>query len=204
MLTLAPPRPGYPETRQTAPLLLLAELDRIGWVARMDLGRLSRQDTGELAARLLGHDPGDEALETVYHRTQGNPLFVEALLSGDELDAGLPESLRDLLVAAVRRLPEETQELIRVASTAGTRVGHALLAAVAGLDPAGLARVLRPAVAANVLVTDTSSFAFRHALIREAVHAELLPGEGAQGKLNVTSRGEAAAAAHRLRLFEQC
>ena len=29
---------------------LLAELDRIGWVTRMDLGRLSRPDTGELMA----------------------------------------------------------------------------------------------------------------------------------------------------------
>ncbi len=159
---------------------LLAELDRISWVTRMDLGRLSREDTGELAARLLGRDPGEDALETVYRRTEGNPLFVEALLSGGELDSGLPESLRDLLVAAVRRLPEETQELVRVASAAGARVGHALLAAVTGLDNAALARVLRPAVAANVLLTDTGSFVFRHALIREAVHAELLPGEGAQ------------------------
>ena len=37
---------------------LLAELDRIGWVTRMDLGRLSRPDTGELMARLLGHEAG--------------------------------------------------------------------------------------------------------------------------------------------------
>ncbi len=63
----------------------------------------------------------------MYRRTEGNPLFVEALLSGGELDSGLPESLRDLLVAAVRRLPEETQELVRVASAAGARVGHPLL-----------------------------------------------------------------------------
>ena len=159
---------------------LLAELDRVGWVTRMELGRLSRADTGELVAGLLGREPGGDVLETVYRRTEGNPLFVEALLGEGELGSGLPESLRDLLVAGVRRLPEDTQELVRVASAGGERVGHALLAAVTGLDNAGLARGLRPAVAANVLLTDSDGFVFRHALIREAMHDELLPGEGSQ------------------------
>jgi hypothetical protein len=35
-------------------------------------------------------------------------------------------------------------------------------------------------VAANVLLTDSDSYLFRHALIREAVHDELLPGERGQ------------------------
>jgi ATP/maltotriose-dependent transcriptional regulator MalT len=159
---------------------LLAELDRIGWVSRMELGRLSRQDTGELVTRLTGREPGEDVLETVYRRTEGNPLFVEALLGEGQLGSGLPESLRDLLVAGVRRLPEDTQELVRVASAAGGQVGYALLAAVSGQDSAGLARALRPAVAGNVLLTDADGFVFRHALIREAMHDELLPGEGSQ------------------------
>jgi DNA-binding CsgD family transcriptional regulator/tetratricopeptide (TPR) repeat protein len=116
----------------------------------------------------------------VYRRTEGNPLFVEALLGDGELGSGLPESLRDLLVASVRRLPEETQEVVRVASAGGERTGHALLTAVTGLDGASLARALRPAVAANVLLTDSDGYVFRHALIREAVHDELLPGERGQ------------------------
>jgi DNA-binding CsgD family transcriptional regulator/tetratricopeptide (TPR) repeat protein len=159
---------------------LLAELDRVGWVTRMELGRLSRQDTGELVARLLGREPGEDLLDTVFRRTEGNPLFVEALVGEGELGAGLPESLRDLLMAGVRRLPDDTQELLRVASAAGERVGYALLAAVTGQDNAGLAQALRPAVAANVLLIDADGFVFRHALIREAIHDELLPGEGGQ------------------------
>ncbi len=166
------------ELHRTHPLRpLLAELDRVGWVRRMDLGRLSGPDTGELAARLLGHPPSPDLVAAVYRRTEGNPLFVEALL---EFGSGLPESLRDLLVASVRRLPEETQDAVRVASAAGERTGHALLAAVTGLDLAGLAQVLRPAVAANVLLIDEDGFVFRHALIREAMNEELLPGESSQ------------------------
>jgi ATP/maltotriose-dependent transcriptional regulator MalT len=156
---------------------LLAELGRIDWATRMDLGRLTRPDTGRLIAQIIGRGPDDDLLAAVYRRTEGNPLFVEALLDDGELVSGLPESLRDLLVAAVRRLPEETQEVVRVASAGGYRISHGLVAAVTGLDDAALARALRPAVAANVLLADSDGYAFRHALIREAVHDELLPGE---------------------------
>ena len=159
---------------------LLAELGRIGWVTRMDLGRLTRRDTGQLAAQITGRALDDDRLGAVYGRSQGNPLFVEALLGDGEPGSGLPESLRDLLVATVRRLPEETQEVVRVASAGGDRTGHGLLAAVTGLDGAALARTLRPAVAANVLLADSDGYVFRHALIREAVHDELLPGERGQ------------------------
>ena len=159
---------------------LLAELDRIGWITRMELGRLTRQDTDQLVTRIAAREPDDDLRAAVYRRTEGNPLFVEALLADGETGSGLPESLHDLLVASVRRLPEETQEMVRVVSAGGDRIGHGLLAAVTGLDDAALARALRPAVAANVLLTDADGYAFRHTLIREAVHDELLPGERGQ------------------------
>ena len=169
------------DLHRTHPLRpLLAELDRIGWVTRMDLGRLTLRDSGQLVAQIIGREPGDDLLTDVYRRTEGNPLFIEALLGDGELGSGLPESLRDLLVASVRRLPEETQEVVRVASAGGERTGDGLLAAVTGLDGAALARALRPAVAANVLLTDSDGYVFRHALIREAMHDELLPGERGQ------------------------
>ncbi len=130
--------------------------------------------------QITGREPDDELLAAVYRRAEGNPLFVEALLCGGEPDSGLPESLHDLLMAGLRRLPEETQDVVRVASAGGERIGDGLLTAVTGLDGAALGRALRPAVAANVLLTESDGYAFRHALIREAVHDELLPGERSQ------------------------
>jgi len=157
---------------------LLAELDRAGWVRRLDLDRLPRRAVAEQAQGILGRAPAPALLEEVFERSEGNPLFVEALLGRDgEINCELPESLRDLILSSVQRLPEETQEMLRVASAGGDRVEHALLAAVSGLDDTGLSRVLRPAVAANVLVVDGEAYAFRHALMREAVHGDLLPGE---------------------------
>jgi hypothetical protein len=172
------------ELHRTHPLRpLLAELGRLSWVERMELPRLGRLQADELVAHLTGREPERWLADEIYERGEGNPLFVEELLCCDGgLTAELPESLRDLLLAAVQRLPEETQELLRAASAGGQRTGHALLAAVTGLagdDLAGddLVHRLRPAVAANVLRADEDGYAFRHALIREAIYDDLLPGE---------------------------
>jgi len=166
------------ELHRTHPLRpLLAELSRLAWVERMELPRLGRLQADELVATIIGREPEPGLADVVYRRAEGNPLFVEELLSDGTLTTELPESLRDLLLVAVRRLPEETQDLLRAASAGGQRSGHALLAAVTGLDGDDLERTLRPAVAANVLTAGRSGYRFRHALIREAIYDDLLPGE---------------------------
>jgi DNA-binding CsgD family transcriptional regulator len=167
------------DLHRTHPLRpMLATLDRIAWVQRMELPRLTRHDTIELAVRILCHEPAADLAEALYHRSEGNPLFVETLLCCDgELSHELPESLRDLLLDSVRRLPEDTQEVLRVASAGGETTGHGLLAAVTGLDDAALTSALRPAVTANVLRARADGYTFRHELIREALHEDLLPGE---------------------------
>ena len=167
------------ELHRTHPLRpLLASLDRIAWVERIELPRLTRYDTGELVAGILGRQPASDLADALYRRSEGNPLFVEALLCCDgELSPELPESLRDLLLDSVRRLPEDTQEVLRVASAGGETTGHVLLGAVTGLDDAALTRAVRPAVIANVLHARGDGYAFRHELIREALHEDLLPGE---------------------------
>jgi len=163
---------------------VLAELDRLGWVLRLDLPRLTRREGRELAAALLGREPDPELADRVFTRSEGNPLFMEALLRSDALrDAGLPESLRDLVLADVRRLPAETQQVLEAPAVAGQRTGHALLTAATGLSDDSLLAALRPAVSANVLVPDADGYAFRHALIREAILGEVLPG--AQTRLHI-------------------
>ncbi|MBC6460101.1 AAA family ATPase [Actinomadura sp. HBU206391] len=158
---------------------LLAEVARVERVDRYDLSRLGRREVADLVRGILDREPSAQLVEQVNTRSEGNPLFVEALLNCEDGEprGEVPESLRDLLLAGVRRLPEDTQELLRVASGGGDHIEHPLLAAVSGLDDAALDRTLRPAVAANVLVVEGDRYMFRHALIREAVHGDLLPGE---------------------------
>jgi predicted ATPase len=124
---------------------------------------------------VLGQAQDQGHADAIYERAQGNPLFTEALLaSGCDV---VPDSLADLLLQAVRRLPEDTQEVLRIASAGSGLTGDALLTQVTGLDQVKLAAAIRPAVAANVLVTTRDGYAFRHTLIQEAVHKDLLPGE---------------------------
>ncbi|MGI8330204.1 helix-turn-helix transcriptional regulator [Actinomadura scrupuli] len=157
---------------------LLAELDRVGTVTRLELPRLSRGQVSAQLGGILGAAADPALVEEVYGRSAGIPLFVEAMVGcSGELGSSVPASLRDLLLASVQRLPEETQDVLRTASADGDRVGHELLAAVTGFDERRLTAALRPAVDGNVLVADVDGYAFRHALIREAVHEDLLPGE---------------------------
>ena len=153
---------------------LLAELERLPPVVRVELPRLSRREVITQIRALLG-GPGPAGLaDQVAARADGNPMFVEMLLS---YGGQLPESLRDLLLAGVRRLPESTQGLLGAAAVAGGEFGEPLLEAAAEVSDEALLEGLRPGVAAGILVTGGDGYAFRHALIREAVQGDLLPGE---------------------------
>lgn len=168
------------ELHRTHPLRpLLAELARIDWVDKTELPPLTRGQAEEFAAVVLGRPPEQGLADAIYERAQGNPLFTEELLACAGVCDVVPDTLADLLLQAVRRLPEDTQEVLRVASAGSGVTSDALLAQVTGLDGGGLAAAIRPAVAANVLVTSGDGYSFRHALIQEAVHADLLPGEHA-------------------------
>lgn len=161
----------------------LAELDRVRGVLRLELDRLDREGTAEMLAHLLGAEPDPRVVDTVNERSQGNPFFIEQFAgSADPACADIPTNLRDLLLSRVDLLPEPAQRVLRVAAVGGTRFGHELLARVAGIDDASLESALRAIVAAQlvVVVESDGGYEFRHALVREAVHDDLLPGEHAR------------------------
>ncbi|MBO3746904.1 AAA family ATPase [Streptosporangiaceae bacterium NEAU-GS5] len=166
------------ELHRTHPLRpVLAELSRVAGVTRLDLPRFSREEVAEQVAGILGTVPTFAQVSKIFERSEGIALFVEALVDCGE-ECGFPDTLHDLIIGSVEMLPEETQRVLRIAAAGGVRVGHDLLAAVSALSDVDLEDALRPAIAANVLqVADGGTYAFRHALIREAVHDELLPGE---------------------------
>jgi pentatricopeptide repeat protein len=174
---------------------LLAGLERLDTVSRLDLPRLSRDQVAAQVAGILGRQPAPSAVTAIYARGGGNPLFTEVLLNPDgTTSSDLPWTLRELLLAAVKDLPEQTQQLLRTAAVGGHGFSHALLAVVTGLDDDGVTTGLRPAVTANVLVADADGYAFRHELIREAVLADLLPGERAQAHRRFAEALQAAPA----------
>jgi len=158
----------------------LAELDRGRRVERLELARFGPAEVAAQLAGIQGAPVPAELTARIHARSGGNAFFVEELLAtAAGADGELPPSLRDTLLARIELLAEPTQRVLAVAAAAGARVEHELLAEVAGAAEADLLAGLREAVSAHVLLADADdgSYGFRHALVKEAVYAELLPGE---------------------------
>jgi predicted ATPase/DNA-binding CsgD family transcriptional regulator len=162
----------------------LGELDRVRVVERLELDRFDRDGTAAILGHLLGREPTAALVDNIYSRAQGNAFFIEELAAcHDEVAAcPMPDSVRDLLLNRVDQLAEPAQRVLRIAAAGGLRISHRLLAEVAGLPEAELEEALRAAVAAQLVVAqpDGDGYEFRHALVREAVHDDLLPGEHAR------------------------
>ena len=156
----------------------LAELGRDPRVARVELRPFSREELADHVLALRGALPSAAVLDELFERSEGNAFFAEELLDAIESEGAgrLPASLRDAMLVRVERLPRRTQEVLRVVAAAGRRVDYRLLAAALGSED-GLPAALRAAVDAHVLVPHADAYGFRHALLREAVYAEVLPGE---------------------------
>ncbi|MDQ1584705.1 MAG: hypothetical protein QOH80_70, partial [Actinomycetota bacterium] len=156
-----------------------AEWARLPGVTRLQLDRLPDVDVRALV-RVLHPAPMPEGeLRDIVARAEGNAFFTEELVAAAAMGGrSLPTDLADLLLVRLDQLDDATRLVVRAASVAGRRVSHALIANVAGLDDTALDRALRAAVEGNVLVSvGADSYAFRHALLAEAVYDDLLPGE---------------------------
>ncbi|MFE5190719.1 AAA family ATPase [Streptomyces sp. NPDC056628] len=160
---------------------LLAELDRLRTVRRIELGRFTRDEVGCQIAGILAREPDPAQVDAIFERSDGNAFFVEelAVAAHEGGCTGLTDSLRDLLLVRVERLPESAQRVARLVAEGGSTVEYRLLAAVADLAEDDLIEALRAAVNASILTVapGDDGYRFRHSLVREAVADDLLPGE---------------------------
>ncbi|CAN5361312.1 helix-turn-helix transcriptional regulator [soil metagenome] len=157
---------------------LLAELTRLPVVDRVQLDPMPERELSELVRAL--HQLPDPDVRRIVDRAEGNAFYAEELVraSLDPHTQGLPGALADVLMARLEQLPASALRVVRIAAVAGRRVQHTLLREATGLDEAELETALREAVARHVLVpSEDGSYAFRHALLREAAYADLLPNE---------------------------
>ncbi|MCM2387746.1 helix-turn-helix transcriptional regulator [Streptomyces albipurpureus] len=160
---------------------LLAELDRMRTVQRIELTRFNRGEVQRQLAGILAAEPEPEMVDQIFERSDGNAFFVEELACSitENCRSGLTSSLRDILLVRVEALPEEAQRAVRILAEGCSTVEHGLLSAVARLPEDDLIEALRAAVGANILLatSDGDGYRFRHSLVREAVSDDLAPGE---------------------------
>ncbi|MBO2460563.1 ATP-binding protein [Actinomadura violacea] len=161
---------------------VLTALARSPRVRLLEPAPLTCDEVGGLVAGRLGYRPDRDTVEEIARRSEGNPLFVEALADAGA-QGGTPRRLRDLLLAGFRPLPEESRSVLHAASVAsawGGGLAHRFLTAVTSLDDLSLEDAIRPAVDRGLLLADGDGYAFRHALLRQAVYEDALPSARAR------------------------
>ena len=176
---------------------LIADLERARVVGELPVGRLGRADVDEMLRAIFGpHDSlGHEFVDQLHSITEGNPFFVEEtlkalILAGDLVSTESGWRARPLervrvprtATEAVRRrldvLTEPARGVASTAAVAGRRFDFALLQALTHHDERQLLALVKELIAAQLVVEESAErFAFRHALTREAIYAELLARE---------------------------
>jgi len=164
---------------------LRAELRRAGALNEVELRGLELQATGELLGDLLGGPASELLTRAIHDRTQGTPFFVEelaaALVSADRLrnsDRGftvaeaaalpVPDTIRDAVLLRASRLSEDGKAAAEVAAVAGDDLDLELLGRLAGED--GVAELVDRGF---IVESEAGRAQFRHALVREAVYADV-------------------------------
>ncbi|MFP5351826.1 MAG: helix-turn-helix transcriptional regulator [Actinomycetota bacterium] len=162
------PVPRWVQTLSTSRMVEVVELEP-----------LSREHTQQQMREITGSQIEDAVAAKIYERSEGNPFFVEELIQASAADnKDLPPSLRDLFLQRITAVPREAVEVVKAASVDGPTVPHELLAATTGMDDVTLTPLLQNAIDRHLLIrAGDDAYAFRHALLREAVYRRLLPGE---------------------------
>jgi DNA-binding CsgD family transcriptional regulator/DNA polymerase III delta prime subunit len=181
---------------------VVAELTRLPSVTTVALGPLSPAAMAEHLTALSGRALDPAMLDSVITRAEGNAYYAEELLAASCDGSELPAGLADLLLARAERLSPAAQQVLRTAAVTGRRIDDELARQASGLAGPEYDEAVREAVAHQLLVPDGErGYAFRHALLREAIYADLLPGErtrlhGRLAELLAGVPGTAAELAH--------
>jgi tetratricopeptide (TPR) repeat protein len=123
------------------------------------------------------------ATEEIVAKADGNPLFLEQLTlhagEAKDLRSGLmvPNTIHDVVMARIDRLPERTKQLLQIAAVIGREVSTRLLSAVwRGAEPVEelLRELNRLEFTYERIVGDGIVHVFRHALTQETAYGSLL------------------------------
>lgn len=98
-----------------------------GLAERLELQPLSRDETGDLAATLLGAPCSQLALEVLWDTTLGNPLYLRELVGAARADGSLVERSGRWQLGGDLRVNHRLVELISARIEELDEVGHAAL-----------------------------------------------------------------------------
>jgi class 3 adenylate cyclase/tetratricopeptide (TPR) repeat protein len=157
----------------------------------LTLAPLGDDEAAELIDRALGAPLDEAARELVVRHAEGNPFFVEELLSdlrdrelltrrngGWALDAGalpVPDSVQGVLAARIDLLSPDAKDALQAAAVIGRSFTPAGLAALVGS-----AAEVRTLVERGFVRATEPELVFKHALTREVAYGSLPKAERAR------------------------
>jgi hypothetical protein len=155
-------------------------VSRMAGVAELELGPLSREETGEQLTLLMGREPDESYLEAIHARAHGQPLFVEQLASQRSSDGTLPSLLAEVLDAQLGELGDLSWRAARALGIAARPLDAALLTTVSELATSELTSALHDLAGRRLLAPGRGpDVALRHPLLAEAIRGRLVGGEAA-------------------------
>jgi DNA-binding CsgD family transcriptional regulator/tetratricopeptide (TPR) repeat protein len=112
-------------------------------------------------------------------RADGNPFFVEELVALAPGGSQLPATLRDVLLARLAAVGENQMHVLEAGAVLSSGWDIDVVEQVVGLDHETVLGSMAAAVDSGILSADPDghTYRFRHALLEEAVHDDLLPGQ---------------------------
>ncbi len=175
----------------------LAELDREHLGQEVALTRLTRGETGAMLRAIFALERPVQAafLDAIYTLTEGNPFFIEEILKSliaageisytdgawDRKPPGelhIPRSIADAVHQRSDHLSASARRVLLLAAVAGRRFDFAILQQMTHHDEQQLLTLMKELLAAQLVVEESAEqFAFRHALTRQAIYAQLLVRE---------------------------
>jgi tetratricopeptide (TPR) repeat protein len=166
--------------------MMLADLARSGLAGHRPLEPLPPNEaTILLNALVTGADSADSTVkQQILQRSGGVPFFLvsyaQGLMDGSvEMSAGrrVPWTAAQSIRQRVASLPDNVRQVLNVAAIAGRVVPQALLIAVAGPVDTVIAGLDAACTAHLLEVQPGHMYRFTHDLIREAIEADLGPGQ---------------------------
>ncbi|HET6818285.1 MAG TPA: AAA family ATPase [Mycobacteriales bacterium] len=141
--------------------VVLGELATQRTTRRIALAPLTREAVSRLAdgTSIAGGD--------LHALTGGNPFLVNEVLDAGVAD--VPGTARDAVLARVARLSAAAREALEAAAIIGARVEVDVLDRVSGADHA----VIDECLTAGALVSDLTSFRFRHEIARRTLEESI-------------------------------